>query len=95
MPTSSSCSAPPHRLVTHGVYAWLRHPAYFGWFWWSVGTQLLLCNPVCVFAYAYASYRFFRNRIPYEEQHLLRMFPNDEYAAYRRRTVIGIPFLWR
>lgn len=23
-----------------------RHPSYMGWFWWSIGTQLLLCNPV-------------------------------------------------
>jgi protein-S-isoprenylcysteine O-methyltransferase len=38
---------PEHTLVTHGVYAWLRHPSYCGWFWWSVGSQLLLCNPVC------------------------------------------------
>jgi len=22
-----------HMLVTHGVYAYLRHPAYFGYFW--------------------------------------------------------------
>ena len=29
-----------HTLVTHGIYAWLRHPAYFGFFWWSVGTQV-------------------------------------------------------
>ena len=31
---------PEHRLVTHGIYAYLRHPAYFGFFWWSVGTQV-------------------------------------------------------
>jgi protein-S-isoprenylcysteine O-methyltransferase len=36
-----------HQLVEHGVYRYLRHPAYFGWFWWSIGTQLLLCNPLC------------------------------------------------
>ena len=25
-------------LVTHGIYSTFRHPAYFGWFWWSVGS---------------------------------------------------------
>ena len=35
-----------HQLVTSGLYAYLRHPSYFGWFWWSVGTQVLLGNPV-------------------------------------------------
>ncbi len=27
-----------HELVTHGLYAVSRHPSYFGWFLWSVGT---------------------------------------------------------
>lgn len=29
-----------HQLVTRGVYRFLRHPSYFGWFWWSLGTQV-------------------------------------------------------
>ena len=38
-----------HRLVTHGIYSFLRHPAYFGFFWWSAGSQILLVNPIwCV-----------------------------------------------
>jgi protein-S-isoprenylcysteine O-methyltransferase len=53
-----------HELVTHGVYKHLRHPSYFGWFWWCVGTQCLLCNPVCVVAHAVAAWDFFRKRIP-------------------------------
>lgn len=40
-----------------------RHPSYAGWFWWSVGTQVLLGNPVCTIAYAAVSFLFFRNRI--------------------------------
>ena len=30
-----------HQLVTHGIYAWSRHPSYVGWFLWSVGTQVI------------------------------------------------------
>lgn len=30
-----------HTLVTSGVYAWCRHPSYVGWFYWSIGTQVL------------------------------------------------------
>ena len=26
---------------------WIRHPAYCGWLIWSVGTQVLLVNPIC------------------------------------------------
>lgn len=80
-----------HQLVTHGVYKILRHPSYFGFFWWSVGTQITLANPVCVFAFAYASWSFFADRIPYEEYHLMRFF--SDYAEYRKRTYIGIPFI--
>ena len=36
-----------HQLVTHGIYRLLRHPGYFGWFLWSVGSQVLLCNIFC------------------------------------------------
>lgn len=79
-------------LVTHGVYQTLRHPAYFGWFWWSVGTQIVLMNPICICAYAYASWKFFQNRIPYEEAALIKMF-GEKYVDYRKRTMIGIPFI--
>ena len=81
-----------HVLVTHGIYRWLRHPAYFGYFYWAVGTQALLANPVCLIAYTIATFLFFLRRIPFEEQLLLNFFGND-YRRYRQRTWIGIPFL--
>lgn len=34
-----------HTLVTSGVYGWFRHPSYVGWFYWSIGTQVLY--PAC------------------------------------------------
>ncbi|ETO20461.1 protein-S-isoprenylcysteine O-methyltransferase [Reticulomyxa filosa] len=54
-----------HRLVTHGIYKYFRHPSYMGWFYWSIGTQLLLCNPICFIAYSAASWNFFKARIPF------------------------------
>uniref|UniRef100_A0A7S0LDN9 Protein-S-isoprenylcysteine O-methyltransferase n=1 Tax=Coccolithus braarudii TaxID=221442 RepID=A0A7S0LDN9_9EUKA len=81
-----------HRLVTTGIYAVLRHPAYFGFFWFSIGTQLLLANPICLLAYTAASWHFFFDRIPYEEQLLVHFF-GDEYLEYRKRTWIGIPLM--
>lgn len=68
----------------------LRHPSYFGWFWWSVGTQVVLCNPITCVGYAWASYSFFRYRIPVEERSLMQFYP-DEYVAYMQRSYIGIP----
>ena len=81
-----------HRLVTTGVYSVLRHPSYCGWFWWSLGTQVLLANPVCLFLYALLSWRFFRDRIPFEEATLGAFYPR-EYPSYRARTHVGIPFI--
>jgi protein-S-isoprenylcysteine O-methyltransferase len=52
-----------HELVTHGVYAWLRHPSYFGFFWWALGTQVLVGNKVSLVGYAIALWTFFHRRI--------------------------------
>jgi len=30
--------ASTHTLVTTGVYAYFRHPSYFGWTVWALGT---------------------------------------------------------
>lgn len=28
-------------------FRYIRHPGYLGWLVWSVGTQVLLINPIC------------------------------------------------
>lgn len=78
------------RLITHGVYAWFRHPAYWGWFVWALSTQLLLANPVSFVVFALVAWRFFRERIPYEEAFLVRFF-GDAYLKYRSKTPTRIP----
>ena len=55
-----------HELVTDGIYARLRHPAYFGFFWWGLGTQVVLGNVVCLTGYAVVLWRFFSRRIKSE-----------------------------
>jgi len=82
--------APDHVLVREGLYAIFRHPSYLGFFWWSVGTQILLMNPAATVVYALASWKFFSERIPYEEETLCRFFP--DYPEYMATTRIGIPF---
>jgi protein-S-isoprenylcysteine O-methyltransferase len=53
-------------LCCNNLYSICRHPSYAGWFWWSIGTQVLLGNPLCMCAYAYATWTFFNERIQYE-----------------------------
>jgi len=82
-----------HTLIDFGIYAYLRHPSYFGYFWWGLGTQLLLGNSVCFVLYALALWRFFARRIPGEEKGLVKFF-GDDYVRYREKTPIGIPFVY-
>jgi len=79
-------------LITFGIYQYLRHPAYFGWYWWSIATQVILCNPLAIGGYAYAAWRFFDERIEEEEKTLVEIFGSD-YERYRSNTVVGIPFI--
>jgi protein-S-isoprenylcysteine O-methyltransferase len=81
-----------HTMVTDGVYRILRHPSYFGFFWWSIGTQLVLENTLCFWAYALILRAFFSNRIQNEERLLIRFF-HEEYLDYMKRTWVGIPGL--
>ncbi|KAL5335948.1 Isoprenylcysteine carboxyl methyltransferase family-domain-containing protein [Aspergillus crustosus] len=79
-----------HTLVTDGIYAVFRHPSYFGFFWWGLGTQLVLGNVVCFVGYAVVLWRFFDSRIRREERFLIAFF-GDEYVEYRKRSRVGIP----
>ena len=81
-----------HVLVTHGVYSLFRHPSYVGWFYWSVGTQLVLCNPVCLLGYTVASWMFFYGRILDEEEFLIQFFGED-YVQYMHTVRTGIPLI--
>ncbi|OKL61507.1 hypothetical protein UA08_03660 [Talaromyces atroroseus] len=71
-----------HVLVTGGVYSLLRHPSYFGFFWWGLGSQLVMQNVVC----------FIGSRIQREERFLVAFF-GDDYISYKSRTPVGIPFI--
>jgi len=79
-----------HRLVTEGIYTYVRHPGYFGWFWWSVFTQVVLLNPICIAGFAAAAWKFFQERIAYEETILMEFF-GDQYRAFKSKTPTGIP----
>lgn len=84
--------AKDHVLVTTGIYSWFRHPSYVGWFYWAVGTQLILVNPLCIPAYAAVSWMFFKSRIYIEEITLLNFF-GQNYVDYQHKVGTGIPFI--
>ncbi|KAF2008659.1 protein-S-isoprenylcysteine O-methyltransferase [Aaosphaeria arxii CBS 175.79] len=81
-----------HVLVTEGLYAIFRHPSYFGFFWWGLGTQVALGNTVSFVGYTGVLWYFFQHRIINEEIYLVAFFGKD-YEAYRARTRVWIPFI--
>ncbi|CAJ0942307.1 unnamed protein product, partial [Mesorhabditis belari] len=81
-----------HHLVTEGIYGWCRHPGYLGWFIWSISTQIVLCNPLCLGLYAFASFKFFNSRIIDEERDLLHFF-GSAYEMYQNDVPTGIPWI--
>ncbi|KAK2466294.1 hypothetical protein APHAL10511_001936 [Amanita phalloides] len=81
-----------HKLVTNGVYAWFRHPAYAGFFYWALGTQLVLQNPLSFVLFSILLWRFFYYRTREEERDLIAFF-GDEYIQYRRRVGTRLPFI--
>lgn len=86
----SNKKSPNHQLITHGIYSFCRHPSYAGWFYWAIGCQLLLSNPICTILFTVISIRFFKDRISYEESKLLEFF-GQEYKVYRDRVGVWIP----
>ncbi|KAM0562105.1 hypothetical protein ACHAPJ_002549 [Fusarium lateritium] len=81
-----------HELITTGIYSVFRHPSYFGFFYWGLGTQLVMGNILCFFAYAGVLWMFFNNRIKHEEAKLIEFF-KDDYVEYRKRVGTKIPLI--
>lgn len=82
-----------HKLVTRGIYGVMRHPSYFGFWCWAVGTQMVLLNPISFVGYALFLRSWFSDRIDYEEE-TLREFFGKEYVEYAKTVKwSGVPFV--
>ncbi|KAJ3119704.1 hypothetical protein HK098_005225 [Nowakowskiella sp. JEL0407] len=81
-----------HVLVTSGIYKYLRHPSYTGFFYWGIGLQILLSNPISFLGFVIVLWKFFDQRILIEEQRLVEFF-GGEYKEYRKRAKVYIPFI--
>jgi protein-S-isoprenylcysteine O-methyltransferase Ste14 len=78
-----------HKLVTHGIYRWVRHPLY------SVGTLLFLSFAILadswyIAAMAILTFVLLAIRLPNEEAHLIQKF-GDEYREYMKNTGAYLP----
>ncbi|GAA5995190.1 protein-S-isoprenylcysteine carboxyl O-methyltransferase [Rhodotorula paludigena] len=88
----SHLKRPGHHLVKEGIYSWSRHPSYAGFYWWAIGTQIMLGNPVCAIGFLATLQWFFAARIKIEERLLVKFF-GQEYEDYRRKVPSRILFV--
>lgn len=84
--------ADSHRLVKSGIYSIFRHPSYFGFFYWGLGTQMVLGNVICFVGYTAVLWLFFSRRIRHEEAKLIEFF-KDDYIQYRKNVGTRMPFI--
>lgn len=82
-----------HRLITQGVYRYVRHPMYAALFLYSMGQALVVPNWVVGPSYLVAFGILFALRIGAEERMMLETF-GEEYAAYMARTKLLVPGIW-
>jgi protein-S-isoprenylcysteine O-methyltransferase Ste14 len=82
-----------HTLVTTGVYAWVRHPMYAGFWLMALAQVMLLPNWVAGPAGLIGFGILFFGRVGREEEMMIAAF-GDEYRAYMRRTSRVIPWFY-
>jgi protein-S-isoprenylcysteine O-methyltransferase Ste14 len=82
-----------HKLVTEGLYRYVRHPMYTAFFLWAVAQALLLPNWFAGFAGLVGFGTLFLFRVGQEEQMMLETFGED-YRAYMQRTARLIPGIY-
>lgn len=79
-----------HALVTHGIYARLRHPMYTAFWLWALSQALLLPNWIAGPAGLIGFGILFFARIDEEEQMMHERF-GDAYREYVKRTDRIVP----
>ena len=78
-----------HKLVTGGLYRFVRHPLYAGLIWMFIGASWVFQNWSSLLAtvFIFVPAMYYRGKL--EEKALIAQFPN--YAEYRDRTGMFFP----
>lgn len=82
-----------HRLVTNGMYRYIRNPQYLGMLLTLSGYAFSLGSLIVTAMTAIGLIVIFRSRIRLEEELLLTAF-GDEYREYMRRTWRLVPHIY-
>jgi protein-S-isoprenylcysteine O-methyltransferase Ste14 len=79
-----------HSLVSQGIYRYIRHPIYAGFWLWSIAQPLLLHNWIAGFAMLATFLPLYWVRVPREERMLLERF-GESYRGYMKETGRVVP----
>eukprot|EP01079_Euglenida_sp_SAG-EU17-18_P011172 gene11172-2026_t len=80
-----------HKLITHGVFRWSRHPMYSAFLWATIGTGLATLN-WCITWCMLGLPALVLSRVKTEERIMEDLF-GPEYQAYCRRvSALGPPW---
>ena len=90
--TPVSATRKEHKLVTHGIYRYIRHPLY------SIGSSLfisfgMMADSWFIAALGILTFILMAIRTPKEEANLIEKF-GDEYREYMKRTGRFLPKLF-
>ncbi|WP_436643011.1 protein-S-isoprenylcysteine O-methyltransferase [Microbaculum sp. FT89] len=82
-----------HRLITQGVYAYVRHPMYTAFFLWALAQAFLLPNWIAGLSGLVGFGTLYLFRIKREEAMMLETF-GDDYRRYSERTKRLVPWIY-
>ncbi|MBI5965235.1 MAG: isoprenylcysteine carboxylmethyltransferase family protein [Chloroflexi bacterium] len=89
--TPTSATRKEHKLVTRGIYHWIRHPLY------TIGSSFIvsfgmMADNWFIAAFGILAFILMAVRTPKEEANLIEKF-GDEYREYMKRTGRFLPKL--
>jgi protein-S-isoprenylcysteine O-methyltransferase Ste14 len=79
-----------HKLITNGIFGYIRHPMYASQWIWVIAQPLLLQNWVAGFLNLFVFIVFYALRVRAEEKMMLDTFGN-EYLEYMNKTGAVLP----
>jgi protein-S-isoprenylcysteine O-methyltransferase Ste14 len=74
-----------HKLITKGIFGYIRHPMYASQWIWVIAQPLLLQNWIAGFLNLLVFIAFYTLRVRAEEKMMLDTF-GDEYREYMNKT---------
>lgn len=86
----NTCLAPG--LIINGIYKYLRHPSYLGFYLYVLGVQMFLKNIISMMICIMILSHFFKERIQFEEYFLIKLYGSN-YINYKQKVHTWIPFI--